>query len=51
MSYTVFPSELTHTNPRRPYFFESFRSAEGDFELSNLKIIQRSSTEGTKILR
>ena len=22
MSYTVFPSELTHTNPRRPIYFD-----------------------------
>ena len=32
-------------------FFQSFRSAEGDFELSNLEIIRRSSREETKILR
>ena len=32
-------------------FFQSFRSAEGDFELSNLEIIRRSSKEETKILR
>ena len=30
MSYTVFPSELTHTNPRRPSFF--ITDEDGGFE-------------------
>ena len=40
MSYTVFPSELTHTNPRKPVFFSALvdligmaSDAEGAIEL------------------